>query len=295
MSEVSTIIATLDEELHIRRSVESTRVLGPVFVVDAGSADSTVDLARAAGAVVVEHPWSGYSAQKNWALDNLPVETEWVLFIDADEYVTPELAEEIRAAISTQEVDGFYLPETNVFMGRPLEHVWDAAYALRLFRRERGRFEKRVVHESAIVDGRLGRLERMLFHENLKGIDSFVERHLRYAALEAEEMERAAREGWGRQRRGRLLGNWSERRRFLKVRVWYRLPFRPAVRFVWLYVVRRGFLDGRPGLVYSSLIAMYEIMINAKRAELRRASSAPEPAPGDGARRGEGSLDPDAA
>ncbi len=86
-------------------------------------------------------------------------------------------------------------------------------------------------------------------------------------------MIRAQREGWGKQRRGRLLGTWPERRRFLKVRVWYRLPFRPAIRFFWVYVVKRGFLDGRAGLVYASLLAMYEIMINAKLAELRQASN----------------------
>lgn len=267
---VTVIVATLDEELHIERLLRSTRSLGQVFVVDAGSTDRTRELAEAAGATVVGHPWSGYAEQKNWALENLPIETEWVLFLDADEYLTPPVVEEIRSAVRRPDVVGFYLPEMNVFMGRPLEHAWwYPAYQLRLFRRSRGRFEPRAVHESVIVDGEVAFLRETLYHESLKGIDAFMERHVRYARLEAEEILRAREQGWGDQRQGRLFGTWPQRRRFLKVRVWYRLPGRPAIRFFWIYVVKRGFLDGRPGLVYASLLASYEALVNAKIAELQ--------------------------
>ena len=276
MSRITTIIATLDEELHIGRSVESARALGPVFVVDAGSTDRTGEIARVAGATVVEHEWRGYSAQKNWALDNLPLQTAWLLFLDADEYLTPALVEEIRRSVDRAEFAGFYMPRMNIFMGRALKHAWwYPDHQLRLFRVGKGRYESRAVHESVILDGPVGFLASALQHENLKGIDAFVERHLRYAGFEAEEMYRARRAGWGPQRRGRLLGSWPERRRFLKVRVWYRAPFRPAIRFLWIYIVKRGFLDGRAGLAYASLLAMYEIMINAKLTELRQAVDEP--------------------
>ena len=267
--QVSVVVATLNEELHVERVVRSARDLGPVYVVDAGSTDRTRQLAEAAGAHVVEHEWAGYAEQKNWALDNLPIETGWVLFLDADEFLTPALVAEIASVVTRDDVDGFYLPEMNVFMGRPLRHAWwYPAYQLRLFRSGKGRYEQRSVHESVIVDGRTDFLRETLYHESLKGIDAFVERHLRYARLEAEEMLRVRRDGFAGQRHGRLFGTWPERRRFLKLNVWYRVPARPLIRFFWLYVVRRGFLDGRPGLVYCSLLAAYEVFIDATLAEL---------------------------
>jgi glycosyltransferase involved in cell wall biosynthesis len=269
---VSVVVATLNEELHVERVVHSARDLGPVYVVDGGSSDPTCELAKAAGAHVIEHEWTGYAEQKNWALDNLPIGTEWVLFLDADEYLTPALVDEIANAVTRDDLDGFYLPEMNVFMGRPLRHAWwYPAYQLRLFRFGKGRYEERSVHESVIVDGRTGFLRETLYHESLKGIEAFVERHLRYARLEAAEMIRLRRDGFGGQRHGRLFGTWPERRRFLKLNVWYRVPARPLIRFLWLYVLRRGFLDGRPGRVYCSLLAVYEVLIDAMQAELLQA------------------------
>ncbi len=265
---VSTIIAVLDEEVHIQRVLDSVVGLGPVFVIDGGSRDRTPELARAAGATVVENRWSGYSAQKNWALAHLEISTEWVLFLDADEVVTPELGAEIERAVSADGVDGYYIPRQNVFLGRVLLHAWwYPDYQLRLFRSSRGRFESRLVHEHVFVEGRKGFLQHPLVHENLKGIDAFVERHLRYAGLEAIELRRARLKLAAGEREGRLLGSWPERRRALKTRVWYRLHGRPLIRFLWLYLVKRGFLDGRQGLVYSQLLAFYEALIDAKLLE----------------------------
>jgi glycosyltransferase involved in cell wall biosynthesis len=267
---VSVIVTALNEALHIERVIVSARELGPVYVVDAGSKDGTREIDKAAGAHVVDHEWSGYAEQKNWGLKNLAIETEWVLFLDADEFLTPTLVSEIATAVKRDDVDGFYLPEMNIFMGRPLQHAWwYPAYQLRLFRVGKGRYEVRSVHESVIVDGRTDFLHETLYHENLRGIDAFVERHLAYARLEAEEMLRFRRDGLAGQRRGHLFGTWPERRRFLKLNLWYRTPARPLIRFFWLYVVRRGFLDGRAGFVYCSLLAAYEVLIDAKRAELR--------------------------
>lgn len=269
MSAVSVVVCALEEEVHIERLIRSVGELGRIFVVDAGSEDRTRELAVAAGATVVVNPWTGYSAQKNWALDNLPIESEWVLFLDADEFLTPELRREISAAIRRTDVDGFWLPEMNIFMGRPLKHAWwYPAYQLRLFRRGKARYEDRRVHESVLLDGAADFLRETLYHESLKSLDAYVERHLRYAAFEAEEMLRLREGGGDGQRRGRLLGSWPERRRFLKLNVWYRMPLRPLVRFLWLYVIKRGFLDGKPGLVYCKLLAMYELLIDAKLAEL---------------------------
>jgi glycosyltransferase involved in cell wall biosynthesis len=269
VSNISIIIPTLDEELHVGRAVASASPLGPVHVLDSGSADRTSELGQQAGATVAQHPWSGYATQKNWALANLGIETEWVLFLDADEYLTPALREEIVAATTSGAADGFYIPRRNVFLGRLLRHAWwYPDYQLRLFRATKGRYEDRLVHEHVLLDGETAFLKEAIMHENLKGIDAFVERHLRYAAFEAAEMMRVRSGELGDQRRGRFLGSWPERRRALKLHVWYRLPARPAIRFLWMYLVKRGFLDGKQGLIYCELLAAHEAFINAKLLEL---------------------------
>jgi glycosyltransferase involved in cell wall biosynthesis len=272
VSEITVIITTLNEELHIERAVRSVHDLGSVFIVDAGSADKTCALAEAASATVVQHEWVGYSAQKNWAIDNLQVETEWLFFLDADEYVTPLLRDEIETSVKDRSKVGFHIPRRNIFCGRTLKHAWwYPDYQLRLFRRSSGRFEDRLVHEHVVVNGEAGFLEHPLVHENLKSLDEFRRRHERYAALEAAEILKSRRGLRAGQRAGRFFGSWPERRRALKTRVWYRLPGRPAIRFVWMYLLKRGFLDGNAGLLYSYLLAQYERQINAKVRELERA------------------------
>jgi glycosyltransferase involved in cell wall biosynthesis len=269
MSGISIVIPTLDEELHVVRAVNSASSLGQVYVLDSGSSDRTRELAEEAGAKVSEHAWSGYATQKNWALANLGIESEWVLFLDADEYLSRELREEILDATTSEKFDGFYVPRQNIFLGRVLCHAWwYPDYQLRLFRVARGRYEDRLVHEHVLLDGEAGFLKQPIMHENLKGIDAFLERHLRYAEFEAAEMLRVRSNNLGGQRRGRFFGTWPERRRALKLHVWYRVPGRPAIRFLWMYLVKRGFLDGKQGRVYCQLLAVEEALINAKLLEL---------------------------
>jgi glycosyltransferase involved in cell wall biosynthesis len=273
MSDVTVIIPTRDEALHVVRAVQSAAPLGQVFVVDSGSTDATVALARDEGAMVVEQSWLGHAAQKNWALDNLNIRTNWVMFLDADEWVTPELASLIQHITEQAEFEAvaYHLPRKNVFMGRNLEHAWwYPDYQLRLFRRGSARYEARRVHEHMIVDGPVDYLDVPLWHENLKGVDAFLERHIRYARAEAAEMMDMSVGG------GPAPGFWqavtdaAARRRFLKVHVWSRLRHRTAVRFLWMYYVKRGYLDGPQGRVYSQLIAAYEAMVDAYLLEARR-------------------------
>jgi glycosyltransferase involved in cell wall biosynthesis len=266
VSAVTVIVPAKDEELHIARCVESARELGRVLVVDAGSGDRTAELARESGAEVVVHQWEGYAAQKNWALEHCDVGDDWVLFLDADEYLTPRGREEIRSALADERYSGYYLPRRYVFLGRPLDHAWwYPDYQLRLFRRGLGRYEERRVHEHVMVDGPIGTLREPLVHENLKGLAAFVDRHNRYSDLEADELLAPSAE----RRRGSLRGDWADRRRALKDRVWFRLPARPLVRFLWLYVVKAGFLDGKQGRLFCQLIAMYDFLIDAKVLERR--------------------------
>lgn len=273
---ICTIVPTLNEELHIARAVSSVVGLGPVLVVDSGSNDRTQQLAEAAGAMFIYHPWSGYSAQKNWAMENLSVQADWVFLLDADEWITPQLADEIRKTVEQPEADGYYVARRNIFLKRELKHAWwYPDYQMRLFRVGKGRYENREVHEHVEIDGTVGFLKEALLHENVKGIDEFMRRHEKYAMYEAREI-RDLRRQRDSQLLGKFFGSWPERRRALKVRVWYRLPGRPAIRFIWMYVIRRGFLDGRQGLIYSQLIASYEALIDAKLLELEMAERNPE-------------------
>lgn len=266
---LAVVVPTLDEEVHLKRCLDSVASLGvPVVVVDAYSGDRTVEIATAAGATVLQRKWTGYADQKNWVLDQLRGVAGWVLFLDADEYLTPDLAAEVTAKVADPGgAAGCYLARMNVFMGRELRHAWwYPDHQLRLFRVDKGRFEAREVHEHVVVRGRVDALEHPLMHENLKGIDAFLARHVRYARYEAAEFVAATRT----EHRGSFLGSWAQRRRALKYHVWRRLRYRPAVRFLWMYVVRRGFLDGREGRVYCQLIAAYEAMIDAYALELER-------------------------
>ncbi len=261
---ITTIIPVRDEALHIARCVDSARALGSVFVVDCGSSDATREIAAAHGAVVVQHAWEGYARQKNWALASLDITTEWVLFLDADEYLTPDAAREMCDAAGRGGVAGYYSARRYIFLGRELKHAWwypDAQ--LRLFRRQGARCEDVQVHEHMIVPGRIGHLRHAIMHDNRKGLSAFVERHNRYSDLEAAELALPAAD----RKRGAFVGSWAERRRAVKDRIWFRVPMRPLARFAWLYFAKRGFLDGRRGLLFCSLIAMYEFLIDVKILE----------------------------
>jgi glycosyltransferase involved in cell wall biosynthesis len=270
MASIITIVPALDEELHIVRCVSSALDLGRVVVVDGGSSDATVLLAEEAGATVLQREWTGYASQKNWALDAVDGEADWILFLDADEYLTPQARDAVRATVDEGAADGYHIGRHLVFLGRRLDHAyWYPDFQLRLFRAGRGHFEERRVHEHLVVDGRVIESSIDVMHENLKGISDYVGKLNRYADLEAQEILRPT----GALRPGSLRGGWPERRRALK-RVWLRLRGRAVLRFLWLYVVKRGFLDGRPGLIFCGLIAVHDFLIEAKVAE-HRAGYAP--------------------
>jgi glycosyltransferase involved in cell wall biosynthesis len=246
---LTTVVTSRDEQLHIARCVDYARRLGPVIVLDSGSTDKTVKIAQEHGALVVEHRWEGYAAQKNWALANLPIATDWVLFLDADERLTEAACSEIASKVNQDGVDGYYIARENIVLGRRLRHAWwYPDYQMRVFRRDRARYEDRLVHEHVVISGETDFLREPLIHENLKGINAWMERHVRYAQLEAQEIRKERQDDRNEAVKPSFFGSRAERRRALKTRIWYHLPFRPAIRFAWMYFVKRGFLDGRAGL-----------------------------------------------
>jgi glycosyltransferase involved in cell wall biosynthesis len=273
---VSVLVPVKNEADNLRRCLPALAWADEVFVVDSQSTDDTARVAAEHGATVVQFLFNGvYPKKKNWALDNLPLRNEWVLIVDADEVVVPGLADEIVRRTAAGEADGFYLNMKYFFIGRRIKHCGYAeAWNLRLFKHRLGRYEKMPVtpgantgdneaHEHVELDGRALRLRHELDHHAYPTIATWVEKHNRYAVWEAAMYERFLRE-----RVPASIGPGKRFKRRLK-RLYLRLPLRPLVRFLYAYVVRLGFLDGRPGLVFCTLLSFYDFLAWANVYENR--------------------------
>jgi len=271
---LSVLIPTRDEERNLAACLDSVAWADEVVVLDSGSTDRTAEIARARGARIVERTFDDFAAHKNWALDNIDFRHGWILLLDADERVTPGLADEIRSAVATPGDDGpagYYLARRTVFGGRWLRHggVWPD-YNLRLVRRGRGRYEDRIVHEHMILDGPAGYCREPLLHDDDKGLERFFDRHNTYTSLEAVEIVRA-RGGAAAGRTmlgGDLAARGPARRRALKNFAQRWLPARPLCVFLYMYLLKAGFLDGRAGFRYAVLKMFFEYQIALKVAEL---------------------------
>jgi glycosyltransferase involved in cell wall biosynthesis len=284
---LSVIILTLNEEANLPLALASLEGLGAeVFVVDSGSTDRTLEIARAAGCEIVRHPFENYALQRNWAFDHLPIAAPWTLCLDADERLTPELVGEIGEAVSRSDrpFDGYMLRKRTIFMGRWIRHGGQyPAWHLRLFRSGRGRCEARLYDQHFVVDGRIGRLQNDYVDVLASDLGTFVLRHNRWAALEAEELlaRPAAAARAGPAVAPLLTGTAIERRRFLRARVYQRFPLfvRPFLFWFYGYVLRLGFLDGIEGLVFHTLQRFwFRFLVDAKIWERRRTGSQlPEP------------------
>jgi glycosyltransferase involved in cell wall biosynthesis len=275
---VSVLVLTRNEEANIAACLESVRWAREVFVVDSSSTDRTVEIAERLGAKVCTHRFRGYAAQRNWALGNLPFSNDWVLMLDADERVPRALADEICRAVRdpAEEHAGFYLKFRHIFLGRWLKHGGlYPTWVLRLFRRQHARFEERPMNEHAILDGTVGYLRQPFDHEDRKPLSDWVARHNRYAGLEAEEFfQETTASGYASSIRVRFRGSQAERKRWIKLKVWNRLPLllRPFLFFFRNYFLKLGFLDGRAGLAYHLLWSFwYPFLVSATILERQRA------------------------
>jgi glycosyltransferase involved in cell wall biosynthesis len=278
---VSVIVPVKNEAENLRRCLPALAWADEIFVVDSQSTDDTEPVARGHGAKVVQFHFNGtYPKKKNWALEHLPFRNEWVLIVDADEVVIPPLAAEIARRTMANEADGFYVNMKYYFLGRRIRHCGYAeAWNLRLFRHRSGRYEKMPVragsatgdneaHEHVELQGKALRLVHELEHHAYPTIAVWVEKHNRYACWEAEMYERFLHEpipagiGFGKQLKRRLK------------KVYLRLPMRYVIRFFYAYIMRLGFLDGRPGLVFCTLLSFYDFLAWANVYERRISAGA---------------------
>jgi len=275
---VTVVLPVLNEEENLPGALASVAWADQVVVVDSGSTDRTVELARDAGADVVRFNYPGHGPKKkNWALDHLRFRNEWVLLLDADERVIPQLRDEIEAAVRNSSADGYCIDRDFVFMGRSLR-CFRPNWNLRLFKHRLGRFEDlgltdlpgtgdNEIHEHVVLEGRLGFLDNALLHDDDRGLTAWLDRHNRYATWEAHLYHRFRHEPIGVGPIGLLRLDPFRRKRVLR-RIWVRLPMRPVLRFLVWYVLRRGFLGGRPGFTFCALMAFYELTITTKMREL---------------------------
>jgi len=259
---LSVFVLTLNEADRLRRTLRSVAWADERIVVDCGSTDGTPEVARAEGARVVHHPWEGYSRQKEFSLSLC--REDWVLWIDADEEISDPLKKSIEAALRREDPpDGFEMARRTIYLGKPLRFGgWYPDWKVRLFRKDRVRFDGLRVHESARVEGTVGRLEGDLLHYSFRSLSHHMEKVDAYATL------------WASERRGAARARFAD------------LLLHPPAKFAKSYILRLGFLEGWRGLVVASMGALYVALKYAKLKEVERpmtGSETPTPA-GEAAR-----------
>ncbi|HZU21517.1 MAG TPA: glycosyltransferase family 2 protein, partial [Terriglobales bacterium] len=266
---VSVMIFTLNEEVNLPFCLRSLERIDDVIVVDSYSDDRTLQIAGEHGARVFQHEFTGFGDQRNWAMAHCDPKYEWVLILDADERVTPELAEEVAESLANAG------PELAAFRLRRKLHMWGKwlkhsslypNWVVRLVRSGRVRYINRGHAETQEVEGSIGELQHALIDENHKGMEEWLRRQATYAAREAE-FEASHQAGISL---GELVSRDPMLRRKALKRLSWRLPARGLVYFAYAFVIRRGFLDGREGYEFCRMKALYQNMIVAHKFELRK-------------------------
>jgi glycosyltransferase involved in cell wall biosynthesis len=281
---ISILILTKNEERDLPSCLHSVYWSDDVHVYDSGSTDATEAIATRAGAnFFVRQRTSGQemfggneAEHKNWALANLPFKYQWVLHLDADERVTPELAASIQQAVQSPGANvAFRIRRRDFWGARWLRHVQASSYYLRLFRPEKMRYE-RLVNPLSIPDGPVGQLSGFLDHYPFsKGMNHWLNRHNSYSTLEAQQIVKNRASNQPFRLSQAFFGKDFNERRFHQKEFFYRLPARPFLKFLVLYVAKRGFLDGSAGFQYAVLQSFYEYMIVLKTKELASKTVAP--------------------
>ncbi|SDR82178.1 glycosyltransferase family 2 protein [Pseudomonas oryzae] len=281
MSSVTVIILTYNEAMHLERAIRSVQLLASqIIIVDSFSKDDTVAIAERCGALVLQNPFVNQSAQFNWALENAPITGDWILRLDADEIIEPDLAVTISTQLPALPTDvvGVNLNRKHIFMDRWVRHGGRyPLLMLRLWRRGHGRVEDRWMDEHVVVKGgRTVILKGGFADHNLNDITYFTDKHNKYATREAIEVLNQ-RYGLFAKEKGLTTASASGQaalKRFIKEKIYNRIPFTLSalLYFLWRYIFQLGFLDGRSGLVYHFLQGYwYRFLVGAKIMEFEHA------------------------
>ncbi|WP_027846623.1 glycosyltransferase family 2 protein [Mastigocoleus testarum] len=279
---VSVLIPAKNEEANLPACLESLQKADEIFVVDSQSDDKSVEICESYGAKVVQFHFNGrWPKKKNWSLENIEFRNEWVLIVDCDERITPELWQEIAYSINNPEFNGYYLNRRVFFLGKWIRFGGKYPdWNLRLFKHKLGRYENlntedirntgdNEVHEHVILNGKVGYLKNDMLHEDFRDLYHWLARHNRYSNWEARVYYNLLTgKGDSGTIGASLFGDAVQRKRFLK-KIWVRLPFKPLLRFILFYILQGGFLDGKAGYIYGRLLSQYEYQIGVKLFELR--------------------------
>ncbi len=246
MIPVSAVIVTKDEEENIQDAIGSVKDFSEIIVIDSYSSDRTVEICKKYTEKVFQEEWQGYAKQKQKGIERATM--PWVLILDADERITPELKSEIAKVLDDKSHNGFYIPRKNFFLGRWIRHGgWWPDYTLRLFRKDMAFIEEREVHEKVVVNGNTKYLKNPMEHHTSRTLSDFLKKLEDYSTLSAKEMGR----------KGRRPGILT-------------ITFRPFLTFSKMFFLRLAFLDGRYGLILSLLYSYYTFLKYVKAWEKER-------------------------
>jgi len=277
-SNLSVVILTFNEELNLKQALGSiNNWADEVFVLDSGSTDRSIEIANDFGCTILINPFTNFAMQRNYALKHFSISSEWIMFLDADEWVSEELKEEIKRVIASKpHENGFYIKRRLIWMGQWIRRGYYPSWQLRLFRSGTGRCEDRSVNEHFIVEGQLGRLSHDLVDENQKGLFDWIAKHNNYSTREAAELMNSRNAEGYSEIKTHLFGGQAQRRRWLRYHIWNRLPLfiRPFLYFIYRYFLLLGFLDGKKAFLFHFMQALwYPLLIDAKYLEIRAKKS----------------------
>lgn len=285
MFDISIIILTYNEEIHITRCIESVKSIAKeVFIVDSFSTDKTIELAEAAGAKVFQNKWeNNHAKQFNWALNNLPIQTKWVLRLDADEYLTPELVQELKEKLPnlSPDITGVIIPLRRVFLGRTIKKGTGGIKMLRLFQNKKAKCEQRWMDEHMqLLEGRTIEFNHEFADHNLNNIAWWTTKHNGYSIREAIDLldvelglfGAEGRENGARSKREAISEQAAAKRRKKHTYAKQPLFWRSFAYFVYRYIFKLGFLEGKEGFLWHFLQGWwYRTLVDAKIYEIKKA------------------------
>jgi glycosyltransferase involved in cell wall biosynthesis len=258
MSSIAVIILTLNEEKHIERCLRNVfQIARQVFVVDSFSTDRTLDIAQSLGVQVWQHEFKNHAEQLAWALEALPIGTEWVMRVDADEVLTPAMAAEIQDClpVAASAIDGYMVPLYVRFQGKVIRHGGYPQWQLRIWRRGKAEIERRWMDEKIVVPGKVGRLRSAYVDDNLNNIAWWTDKHNGYSTREAIDLLNRRYAFLPPARNRGALTHQARRTRWFKEHLYLHLPLgmRAFLYFAYRMIFRLGILDGRGGFVFHFL------------------------------------------